>query len=126
MRRLLLTLILLGLGLPSPALAQVCPGASTPLRPYAKETLVISSTALPLTNSVYMSAGNSPKVASVTLTGDSISYWDTGDVPTASVGHLVPLVGSAVQFLVCGQVAVQNFKAIRVTTDATLAVSYYK
>lgn len=124
LRRWLLCLPLLLFA--SAAGAQVCPGLGGATKAYAKETLTISSTALPFTSSVYADGIHTPLFAEVRLETNNIRYWSTGNVPTASVGVLVEAVtGGNVKFTVCGQATIQAFQMIRTSADATVTVQYY-
>jgi hypothetical protein len=89
--------------------------------PIAKETLVVSSTALPLTASAYDRDGLSADQATITCETDAVRYWADGSIPTASVGHVLAAAGA---LLLYGQQAIQNFRVIRVTNDATLSITY--
>ena len=108
-----------------PALSHAqCPGVTVPQSPFAAETLTISTTATPLTATIYKPTGITPTMAMVSVEGGAIRYQVIG-VPTATDGH--PLAGSPAQtFTICGLDAITNFRAIRQTTDAILFVSYYK
>ena len=104
---------------PHPVASQ-CPGMTTQQIAFAKERLVVSDTALALTPAVYKPSGVTPSLAMISVEGGSIRYEVIG-VPTASAGHL----GSG-SFPICGYDNIAAFKAIRVTTDAVLSITYYK
>lgn len=100
------------------------------------ETLTVSSTSKALTSSIYnptitgVASGQSrADYAYITVETDAIRWWPctgalcTIGAPTASVGHLVP---SGSSFTVWGYANIQNLRMIRVTTDATIQVSYYR
>ena len=132
MRRLLWLFLIAGLWLvPHAASAQMafCPGVGqNTLLPYAFESVTVGNTAVPLTASVYAPTGVSPKVAALSLEADNIRFRVDGVAPTGSVGHLVALPTgiTSVAFLICGQAAIQQFEAIRTSTNATLRVTYYR
>ena len=108
---------------PSLARAQ-CSGLAAPPIAFAWETLTISSTAKSLTKTIYQPPGTVPILAIVTLEGGNIRYLETG-TPTATSGHVlsVPVTTS---FNICGLDSITHFQAIRVTTDVTATVTYYK
>lgn len=97
---------------------------------FAKETLTVSSVAKILTAATY-----APTVTGVpanqtradycliTVETDSIRYWPTGSAPTSAQGHLITAGGS---FYIYGYNNIKNLQMIRVTTDATVQVSYYR
>lgn len=64
-----------------------------------------------------------PNLAVVKVAGDQIRAWCNGDTPTSSVGMLYE-VGD--EFEIVGKDNIRNFKAIRVTADATLSIQYYR
>lgn len=94
---------------------------------FAFETITVSGTAVGFTATTYhvKSSTNAPhkiaEFAVVSVETDSIRYRTDGSDPTGSVGHL--LMAGDVLFLSSAD-DVRKFKAIRVTTDATLQVSY--
>lgn len=102
--------------------AAQCPGVTTQQTPFAREKLTISDTSVPLTASVYKPAGITPSMAMITIEGGGIRY-DVISTPTATDG--TPIVAGA-SFPICGIDSIAAFKAIRVTTDAVLWVTYYK
>lgn len=128
MRKLLLIGIILASFLSyTPPILATCAGQSTTPIPYASETIVVSSTALPFTSSVYNPAGNigSARLAEVTVDTDSIRYWKDGTVPTNLLGHIIyATAGTSGVFEVCGNTAIRNFRMIRVTTDASVKITY--
>jgi hypothetical protein len=100
------------------------------------ETLTVSNSSKTLTSSVYNptitgvpSFNSRADYAVVTVETDAIRWWPctgalcTVGAPTSTTGHLVPLGGS---FTVWGFGNIQNLRMIRVTTDATIQVSYYR
>lgn len=90
--------------------------------PFAFETLTISSTALPLTAGTYDRSDGAPADwALVTVETDALRFRDDGAVPTASVGHKQAADSS---FMVYGTRAIRQLRMIRVTTDATVMVTY--
>ena len=81
----------------------------------AFETLTVSSTGLALTRASEFES------AYITTETDSIRFRLDGVSPTATVGHLVSAGG---QIILTGSAEVRGFRVIRVSTDATLRVSY--
>lgn len=93
---------------------------------FANESVVVSSTSKALTAATYQPAATVPSLgpatyALVTVEADQIRWWADGSDPTDLVGHranvddVIELVGAA---------SIRNFRAIRITTDATLRCSY--
>ena len=100
----------------------VHPGKGT----FASETLTVSSTAKVLTSTKYVttSATEPNKVARgaiITVLADAIRYFCDGSVPDANTGHKVAAGDTIV---LSNFDDIRNFQAIRVTTDATITVSY--
>jgi hypothetical protein len=100
------------------------------------EKLTVSNSSKALTASVYNPAitdsstgQNRADYAVITVETDAIRYWPctgilcTVGAPTSTTGHLVPVNGS---FTIWGFSNIQNIRMIRVTTDATIQVSYYR
>ncbi len=100
------------------------------------EKLTVSNTSKALTSSVYNptitsipSAQSRADYAVITVETDSIRWWPcTGSLctvgaPTSTQGHL-QLAGSS--FYVYGYANIVSLRMIRVTTDATIQVSYYR
>jgi hypothetical protein len=129
-RRLIAALVLISaLSVPHTSRAQICTGLdSRTLTAYAHEKLTISASAVPFTSSVYISGSQTPVMALFTASGDSISYLVDGSTPTALVGNVIPVSSGSngVNGAVCGFPSIQKFLAIRVNTDATLFVQYFK
>lgn len=115
---MVLFLALCGLG-SSRAFAQSCPGVYDPSD---YEALAISSTAVPLTSAKIPASAAGLGMALVTVESNTVNFSVTG-TPTASVGHQVAAGGS---FVLCGLPTLQAFKAIRVSADATLKVTYFR
>ncbi len=90
---------------------------------YNFETLTVSSTALPVTESKRVPGANlaACRYLFCTVETDAVRYRLDGTAPTATVGHLVQ-VGQNIE--IHGEENVQNFRVIRVTTDATVQVSF--
>jgi hypothetical protein len=103
-----------------PAKADCSPPASSS---YAHETLTVSNTALGFTSGLINQGGGQATFALVTVAVDNVRFWSDGTAPTATVGHIV-VAGTPVS--VCGFDNIKNFKMIRVTTDATVSVSYFR
>lgn len=92
---------------------------------YDFETVTVSNTGIGFTATKYRPADTSRKATTVLLTveGDSLRFRLDGTNPTASVGHLVTAGGSVT---LEGYDNIKNFRAIRVTTDATVRVSFMR
>lgn len=98
---------------------------------FAKETLTVSNTVKTFTSSVYAPTANCGPTpiqchadyAYVTVEADSMRYWPTGDDPTTTQGHKY---GDGQGFYIFGYDNIKNSKMIRVTTDVTIQVSYYR
>lgn len=120
-------LLILALALPIRVQAQstpldACPYAAGDLRVAYKETLTVSSTALPFTASVYNPGNGSPKAvcAVVSVNTNSVRWWADGSTPTASAGFLTEAVAS----FTVGQNNLAQFKVIRVSSDSEVAIQY--
>lgn len=100
------------------------------------EKLTVSNTSKALTSSVYNptitgtpSSMSRADYAVITVETDSIRWWPcTGSLctigaPTSANGHLVTAGGS---FVIYSYANVVSLRMIRVTTDATIQVSYYR
>lgn len=100
------------------------------------ETLTVTNASKALTASVYNptitdvpSSQSRADYAVVTVETDAIRYWPctgalcTIGAPTSTSGHLVP---KDTQFVIWGYSNIVNIRMIRVTTDATIMVSYYR
>ena len=91
---------------------------------YAYEAITVSSTALGLTASNYAespSTRGTVKRVLITVETDQVRFTTDGTTPTSSIGHLV----DARQTITLeGRDDIAKFKAIRVTTDASLKVTY--
>lgn len=107
------------LSVPALAWAQ-CPGVTSLLIPFATEELTIGDTVQPLTASIYKPSGVTPSLAMVSVEGGTIRYRVVG-APSATSGHL-----AAGTFTICGYDNIAAFKAIRITTDALLTITYYR
>lgn len=97
-----------------------CPGLTTQVAPFASEQLLISDVAKPLTPSVYKPSGITPAMATISIASGVVNYNVIG-TPTASTGH--PASGT---ILICGYDNISAFRAIRITTDAMMTITYYK
>ena len=86
----------------------------------SSQTLTVSDTAVGLT------LPDRTNAALITVDNTSIRWWDSGDTPTASVGHLAP-AGTQIQYFnSTDRDLLFNFKAIRATlADAVIQVTYY-
>jgi len=93
----------------------------------ARERITVSSTAVGFTAGTFKPTtgdrkGIPAKIARCNVETDSIRYTQDGSTtPTASIGRIKYDTDS---FDVIGTQAIQDFLAIRVTTDATLDVEY--
>jgi|SRR3990167_966886 len=81
------------------------------------ETITVSSTAVRLTEVL----ANSADIVLLSLETDRIYYRLDGQVPTATVGHMMN-VGDVIKLI--GFWEINQFRAIRVSVDATLRASY--
>jgi hypothetical protein len=121
MMRPWLVVVLLLLLLPTRAWSQC--GGGVVLEPYAEERLTISSTATPLTPTVYKPPQGQAAMAVLTTEQADMRYFLT-QTPTPTVGHVLR-AGSA--FTICGPQSIQLFKAIRTAgTDVIVSVTYYR
>lgn len=96
--------------------------------PYNYESLTVTNAVQVLTASIYKPSTsitkNSDKPAAraiITIETDQIRYRYDGGNPSATVGHLMS-PGDII--LLVGEFAIKNFKAFRVTTDASIKVTY--
>ena len=94
---------------------------------YTFEKLTVSSTAVGLTSTKYdqRSTTNQPNIqaefALVSVETDALRYRTDGTDPDATTGHKLE---AGDELLLSGANDIQRFRAIRVTTDATIQVSY--
>ena len=92
---------------------------------FTYEAITVAGTALSLTRATYepTTVGQpNAKYALMTVETDQIRVtFDGTTTPTATVGHLLN-VGDTIELH--GQNNIKNFQAIRVTTSASLRVSY--
>jgi len=125
MKKLFALLFLLAaLALPSVSNAQECIiGNVRGIDPLDKEELTIGVAASGFTDGTIKQAAGNAAVAVVTVEDDQIRYWVDGSTPTASSGHLAE---SGTSFTICGLNSIDNFSAIRVTTDAEIKASFFK
>lgn len=122
-RSLLLTVLLCFLFvLPGQSHAQ-CPGITTALVPFAEEPLTVGTSVTTLSASAYEPVGTPASLAQVTLKSGNLSYALT-QAPNATLSHDV--VTSPQTFFLCGLASIQGFKAIRMTTDAVLFITYFR
>lgn len=106
----------------------LCQGMDTGVAPmsgsYEKKT--VSGTAVTLTSTKYRTATQTADIAIVRVETNNVRYNTEGSTPTATEGILAEVSsGSNTTIVVCGRVAIANFKVIRVTSDATIYVEYY-
>jgi hypothetical protein len=90
--------------------------------PFATEQLLVTGSVKTLTAAVYKPSGVVPSMATISVEGGPIRYTVIG-VPTPSSGHPA---GGAQTLGICGIDSIAAFKAISVTTDATLTITYYR
>lgn len=84
--------------------------------------LTIGATSTALTEATYdPDPGPQASFALITVETDQIRWWADGSTPTSTWGHLANS-GDVIE--IHGQGAIRNFRAIRVTTDAAIQVSY--
>lgn len=124
MKRLaLISLVILTLLSYQPDILATCEGFNNPATPFAKETLTVSSTALPFSSTVYnpATAIAPARIAYVTVETDTIRWWKDGSTPTNLLGHLQAVNSN---FEVCGNTAITQFRMIRVTGDSTVHITY--
>lgn len=89
---------------------------------FASERLTVSSSVVTLTSGTYAPSGSGAALSAiVTVEDDAIRFTLDGTTPTASRGHKVAAGGS---FILFGYSEVAGFKAIRVTGDAPIEVTY--
>jgi len=120
MKRCLFLVLALALAMWAPIPAQAdCPGITQGLFPITSsyQQLTVSNTAVGLT----YPTNRNVVLAVVVVEGNDIRFRDDGTSPTASVGTPV-LAGLTIPL--CGT-SISSFKAIRVSGDAVLNVSYY-
>ena len=90
---------------------------------YAQESITISDTAIGFTNAIINPPDpDSPFRAVFVVESGEIRFRVDGGAPTASIG-LLAKVGATVT--ITGEHDIENFKAIRVTTDATIQPQYF-
>ena len=97
-----------------------------PLKPIDFATLTVSDSAVSLEDATpAIDAGSTVRRALITIETDQIRWRDDGTAPTSSVGHLME-AGDVLDFTERNWETVLNkIQFIRVTTDATLSISYY-
>lgn len=108
--------------LPVSAQGNVCPGINAVTPMGDGDTITVSSTAVGFAAADISAAGRSASVVVGYVSADAVRYWDNGQTPTASVGMLLT---ASTHFTICGIKAIRDFRMIRVTTDATVTVSFY-
>ena len=89
---------------------------------FAFETVTVAGTAIGGTAGTYVPATYGPACrAFMTVETASLRWRCDGTAPTATVGHLA-VAGDSIE--IEGIANVANFKAIKVTDNATLQISY--
>lgn len=91
--------------------------------PIGFEQMTVSSVALPLTATTYNRDGIVADLAVITVETDAVRYRVDGAAPTASVGHQIAANGNVTVY---GINNIRRIQLIRVTTDATVFVTYYR
>lgn len=116
--------LLAGLSLHSTGTVQASCGRPDSPGVFAFETITVSSASIGFTSATYAPTGQTPAFAAlVTIETNSVRFRSDGTAPTASVGHIV----TANQTIeVCGTDNVKNFRMIRVGSDASATVSYFR
>ena len=92
------------------------------LAPFDHESLTVNG-ATTLTATKYLGIAARELAAIITVETDQIRYWLDGTAPEAAVGHLLN-PGDSMVLENRSQLA--GFKAIKVTNNATIRVSYLK
>lgn len=94
------------------------------LLPFDFETITVSSTSIGFTSATWAPPGQPvADMAVVTLASNDVRYRADGVAPTAAVGHVLASGGSVTA---CGAQSLNQVRFIRVTSDGTLSVSYYR
>lgn len=88
---------------------------------FASETITVGASATSLTSATYTTDGEKAKRAIITIQGGQLRYFYSGETPTSSIGHLVNVFDVIV---LLGSDNINNFRAIRVTNDSTITVTY--
>lgn len=96
--------------------------------PYDFDTITVSSTAIGLTSTKYNTTSQAMPLREgqyiiITVETNSIRYRIDGPAPTSSVGHILT-AGSSLILL--GSTPIKNFKAIAVSGDGTMMVTYLR
>lgn len=91
------------------------------------EQVAVSTAAVGLSAAKYQVGAVAAGRAVITVDGDAIRYRIDGGDPTGSAGHVADDSVLASERIVLESFgAIVRFRAIRVTTDATLNVTYYR
>lgn len=111
--------------------AQAAPGGCTgaaSLTPFADEAITVSNSSVGFTTATWAPTGGQFAIMAVcTVETDSVRFRATGLAPTNAVGQLLIVTATAPQTItVCGQLTMQRFRMIRVTTDASAYCTYYR
>lgn len=101
---------------------------STPM-PSSYESVAVSTTAVGLSATKYgpiahatLPVSSAANLALITVEGDQIRWTIDGTTPTTTVGHRANVDGV---INLEGFDAIRLFRAIRVTTDASIKVTYF-
>ena len=98
-----------------------CPPYDRLYDPAGYETITVTATPIGFTRSLVESLNAT--AAYITTSTDDIIYTFFG-TPSATVGHLKPK-GTEGAGWICGRTALLNFRAVQVTTSASLRVTYF-
>jgi hypothetical protein len=94
------------------------------LAPMGFEQITVSNSSIGFTSTLaYPTGGITADMAQFTIATNAATYRDDGIAPTATVGYPIA-VGSS--YMVCGLQAIRQARFIRVSSDGTLNVLYYR
>ena len=123
-KSLFLFVLVAALMLPSVSWGQECiVGNVKGIDPLDKEEITVGNAEVGFTDATIKQSAGNAAVAVVTVEDDQIRYWVDGSTPTTSSGHLAE---AGTSFTICGLNSIDNFSAIRVTTDAEIKASFFK
>jgi hypothetical protein len=96
------------------------------IKSYDAEQITVSSAAIGFTAAKIKHESNGsihPREAMFSVETDQIRFRLDGTDPTAAIGHLAS-AGETIK--VTGEADIRAFRAIRVSTDATIFATYFK
>jgi len=93
------------------------------LTAFAFETVVVTNASKALTAATYAYTGKKDTKALISVETDQVRYRLDGGDPTVAIGHILNPMDTLV---LENSDQLKNFRAIRVTTDSTLQVTYFK